>query len=168
MRDLMTYAAICMKELDAIGIRYGKILRWEVNTRAKSRWGQCRTVPGGYSININSILLDDRNDEKGLKETILHELLHSCKGCMNHGDNWKRMARKVNQAYGYNIKRTDSVSDKGVQSETMLPRKAREVNYKVICLDCGKIYTRAKASKLITHTNCYRCGCCCGKLKRVL
>lgn len=168
MRDLMTYATICMKELDAIGIKYGRILKWEINTRAKSRWGQCRTVSGGYSININSVLLDDRNDEKGLKETIHHELLHSCKGCMNHGTNWKSLAQRVNRVYGYNIKRTDSAADKGVVEETRPPRKAREANYKVVCLDCGKIYTRAKASKLITHTDRYRCGCCCGKLKRVL
>ena len=87
MRDLTAYAIECMNELDNIGIEYGNIIEFTVNTRAKKRWGQCRAVPGGYSINISSVLLDERNDEKGLKETIHHELLHSCKGCMNHGEN---------------------------------------------------------------------------------
>jgi len=81
MRNLDEYAIQCMEELDAIGIEYGNIIEVKVNTRAKKRWGQCRAVPGGYSINISVVLLDERNDEQGLKETIIHELLHSCKGC---------------------------------------------------------------------------------------
>lgn len=150
-----------MMELDNIGIEYGNIIDFTVNTRAKKRWGQCKTVPGGYSINISSVLLDERNDEKGLKETILHELLHSCKDCMNHGNSWKQLAQKVNKTYGYNIKRTSSVADKGVLEETRPP----VINHKVVCLDCGHVYTRTNASKLITNTSHYRCGCCHGKLK---
>lgn len=165
MRDLTAYAIECMTELDNIGIEYGNIIEFTVNTRAKKRWGQCKAVPGGYSINISNVLLDERNDIKGLKETIHHELLHSCKGCMNHGNNWKRLAQKVNRTYGYNIKRTNSAADKGVLEETRPPVKQREINHKVVCLDCGHIYTRTKASKLITHTSHYRCGCCHGKLK---
>lgn len=165
MRDLTAYAIECMTELDNIGIEYGNIIEFTVNTRAKKRWGQCKAVPGGYSINISNVLLDERNDIKGLKETIHHELLHSCKGCMNHGNNWKRLAQKVNRAYGYNIKRTNSEAEKGVLEETRPPVKQREINHKVVCLDCGHIYTRTKASKLITHTSHYRCGCCHGKLK---
>lgn len=160
MRDLKTYAIECMKELNDIGIQYGNIVEFTVNTRAKKIWGQCKAIPGGYSISINNVLLDERNDEKGLKETIHHELLHSCKDCMNHGDNWKRLAQKVNIAYGYNIKRTNSAADKGVLEETEPP-----IKHRVVCLDCGHVYKRTRASKLITHTDHYRCGYCHGRLK---
>ena len=163
MRNLDEYAIQCMEELDAIGIEYGNIIEVKINTRAKKRWGQCRAIPGGYSINISAILLDERNDEQGLKETIIHELLHSCKGCMNHGENWKRLAAKVNRAYGYNIKRCSSAEDKGVQEETR-PVNMRTVNYIIKCNQCGHTYTRTRMSKIIQHPERYRCGCCGGNL----
>lgn len=57
MRDLTAYAIECMTELDNIGIEYGNIIEFTVNTRAKKRWGQCKAVPGGYSINISRVCL---------------------------------------------------------------------------------------------------------------
>lgn len=84
MRNLMEYANECMVKLDDLGIEYGNVLEFKVNTRAAHRWGQCKVVPGGYSINISAVLLDD-NDEQGLINTIFHELLHTyLKGCCNH------------------------------------------------------------------------------------
>lgn len=163
MRNLDEYAILCMEELGKIGIEYGNIVEVKVNTRAKKRWGQCRAIPGGYSINISIVLLDERNDEQGLKETIIHELLHSCKGCMNHGENWKRLAAKVNRAYGYNVKRCSSAEDKGVQEETR-PVSVRTPNYIIKCNRCGHTYTRMRMSKIIQHPERYRCGRCNGNL----
>ena len=37
MKDLMKLAKECMSELDAIGVKYGNVVEWKVNTRAKSR-----------------------------------------------------------------------------------------------------------------------------------
>lgn len=166
MRNLMDYAAECMSELDEIGIEYGNIVEFKVNTRAKKRWGQAKSIPGGYSINISSVLLDERNDVEGLKNTIIHEILHTCKGCQNHGENWKRLAAKVNRAYGYNIKRCSSADEKGVLEETRPPKPVRttNTNYVVKCDKCGHVYTRTKMSKLIQHPENYRCGCCHGTL----
>ena len=161
MRDLQQYARECLKELDAIGIEYGNITKFVINTRANKRWGLCEPVPGGFQIEISSVLLDERNDEAGLKNTIIHEILHTCKGCQNHQENWKRVAQKVNAAYGYNIKRTSSTLEKGVLEETMPPIPA---NYVVECKCCGYTYTREKKSKLITNMERYRCGVCGGRL----
>ncbi len=163
MRNLKEYTIRCMKELEAVGIEYGNIIEVKVNTRAKKRWGQCRAVPGGYSININAVLLDERNDEQGLKETIIHELLHSCKGCMNHSEKWKRLATKVNRAYNYNIKRCSTAEDKGVQEETT-PISLHTVNYVIKCNKCGCTYIRKRMSKVVQHPERYRCGCCGGTL----
>ena len=163
MRDLITYAQECMEYLDAIGIEYGNIVSFEVNKRAKKRWGQCKAVPGGYIININAVLLDERNNEEGLINTIIHELLHSCKGCMNHGENWKRLADKVYREYGLNIKRTSSAEEKGVQEET------RQMNYKYQfrCQGCGKIVGRDRASRFTYNYKCYRCGNCGGRFEQI-
>ena len=84
MKDLRQVAKICMQELDALGIEYGNVVRWEVNTRAKKRWGMCSKACGGFAIQVNGRLLDDDADLNGLKSTIIHELIHTCKGCWNH------------------------------------------------------------------------------------
>ena len=166
MRNLEEYAALCLRELDAIGIKYGNIVEFKVNTRAKKRFGQCKALLDGFSINISAVLLDERNSEQALKETIIHEILHTCRGCMNHGESWKRLAEKVGQAYGYNIKRTSSPDDKGLHEDTR-PVAVRTVKYVLRCEDCGQLYPRAKLSKIIKYPYLYRCGRCGGRLKLV-
>lgn len=163
MRDLQVIARECMAELNSIGIKYGKITEFTINTRAKKRWGQCKRIPEGYSININVALLDERNDIKGLKNTIIHEILHTCEGCFNHGADWKMLADKVKNKLGYDIKRTDCADDKGILEETI----GIIANHKVVCTKCNNVFTRTRASKLITHTEYYRCGKCRGKLKLI-
>lgn len=162
MRDLFTYVIDCMEKLDHLHIAYGNVIDVTVNTRARKRWGQCCAVPGGYTININSVLLDERNGENGLIETIIHELLHTCRDCMNHGQQWKNYAEKVNAAYGYNIKRASDASEKGVVYQEEKP-----VKYKFICLDCGQVITRQRKSQFTEHYSRYRCGRCGGQIKMV-
>lgn len=130
----------CCNLLDNIGIEYGEIISVTVNTRAKKRWGQCcmesyRT----FSINISSRLLDDSVDIKRLEDTMLHELLHSVPGCMNHGAKWKMYAEKVNRAYGYNIKRGASCEEQGVT-----PPTPSEYKYNVTCDHCGTTWNMSR------------------------
>lgn len=162
MRNLNVIAKECMKMLDDIGVKYGNVTEFTINTRAHRRWGQCKRVANGYSINISATLLDESNDVNGLKNTILHELLHTCDGCMNHGTKWKTLASKVNNAYGYNIKRCSDANEKGVENDTRVVYK-----YEIQCQECGHSYKREKMSKAIQHPEKYRCGQCHGKLKRI-
>ena len=164
MRDIYEYASVCMELLDDLGIEYGRVIRFDINTRAKKRWGQCKIEKYGYSININADLLDEENDSDGLTETIIHELLHTIPGCMNHGKKWKSMAEKVNQAYGLNIARCSSAEDKGVTK-----RDINKVEYKYIlqCDSCGNTYGRIRMSNAVKFPKAYRCGCCGGELKRI-
>lgn len=136
MRDLQMVARDCMSMLDCLKIPYCYDVRFTVNTRAKKRWGQCiRRVNGSYDININVILLDESTDIRGLENTILHELLHTCEGCMNHGAIWKKYAEMVYKAYGYNVKRTSDAYEKGVagaeKSEPVSRKKRRTVIYTI-------------------------------------
>lgn len=166
MRDLESYALRCMEKLDQLGIKYGNILAVTPNTRAKSRWGQCRKVPGGYTININVDLLDEESGpdgEEGLINTLLHELLHSCEGCMNHGPNWKALAATVYRATGYNIKRTSSAEEKGMTPSI----RAVKYKYAVQCECCGHVFYRQKACKLTKHPEWFRCGICKGSLVKI-
>ena len=107
-------AAICMKELDDLDIHYGIIDSYDINTRAKKRWGQTISKSKRhYSINISERLLTGKT-EFGLKDTIIHELLHTVYGSMDHGKRWQKNAKKVRERYGYPLKRTSSASDKGL------------------------------------------------------
>ena len=161
MRDLIDFTIQCMNELDRIGIPYGNVIDVTINTRAKKRWGQCRKVPGGFTININVVLLDEKNDVDGLRNTIFHELLHTCPDCWNHGTQWKAYAAMIRRELGYNIQRTSSAEEKGVITE---PETERTPKYQIVCNSCGHIWERYKMCKAIKRIENFRCGYCNGML----
>lgn len=88
----------------------------KINTRAKKRYGACQMVNRNgrkkYTIQISSRLYG--SDDKTIQGVIAHELLHTCKGAMNHGEKWKRYAAIMNSKYGYNIKRVSSLEEMGL------------------------------------------------------
>ena len=162
MRDLMKFAAECTAALDRLGIRYAKNIRFSVNTRATSRLGLCRKKGNQYEIEISHLLLDERTPEDSLLDTLFHELLHTCYGCMKHTGRWKAYADRVNAACGRNIRRAAAIEDREIPEE-LLPK----ANYLVRCESCGNEYGRQKLSPLVTHPERYRCGKCKGKLIRI-
>jgi predicted SprT family Zn-dependent metalloprotease len=159
MKDLEKLASECVAELLSIGIQPGKVSSWVVNTRAERRWGLCKKVAQGvYQIEIAERLLKDGVSDCATKNTIIHELLHTVKGCHGHKGEWKNLAAKVNRLLPqYNIKRTTNSKEKGISVE---------YRYAVKCVDCGTEYCRHRMSALIEHPENYRCGRCHGELKR--
>ena len=165
----------CIDEMNAIDIPFGKIVKVTVNYRAKSRWGQCsRTYDClgrvTYTININCDLCHPDASEKGLKETIIHEILHTCPNCMCHTGEWKRLANLVNDCYNYNVKRCNSSEEKGMdefyKQHDELARKQPTWKYTIKCKSCGKIVGRKqKACKITRYPQCYRCALCHGMLE---
>ena len=166
----------CIEEMDAIDIPYGNIVEVTVNYRAKSRWGQCcRGYEFGsvvYKININCDLCHPDASERGLKETIIHEILHTCPDCMCHTGEWKRLANLVNDCYNYNVKRCNSSEDKGVDDfyknhdRQGRPEKPVTWKYEIVCKDCGKVVgRRQKSCKLTMYPQRYRCAYCYGNIK---
>lgn len=136
MKDINAIYNECMNELKAIGI-YAPIATVSINTRAKSRWGQTKRRDGKYSINLASVLLEDKTPIHACKSTMFHEILHTLPNCMNHGSAWQSYADKVNKAYGYNISRT-SASDEGDKEGVTLERKAPIYHYTLTCNDCNR------------------------------
>lgn len=163
MKNFKALYTECMSELDAIGIEYGTVTSWEVNTRAKSRWGQCKGLGHGYySINITNRLLADNIDDMATKNTIMHELLHTCEGCMNHGTEWQRLANKVNKVYGYNIKRTTSYEEKGIEQPEQPKAK-----YVIGCPCCGAKWEYMRMTKAVQDPRRFLCGKCKKELVRI-
>ena len=83
----------------------------------------------------------DDIDDIATKTTVMHELLHSCDNAMEHKHEWLRLANKVNQAYGYNIKRCTSASEKMTDEQIKRYNKPVEHTKTYICRcnECGKV-----------------------------
>ena len=123
-----------------------------INTRAKGRFGQCKRHNGQYSIEISQHLT--QAEEKHIKETLAHEVLHTCPNCMNHGLTWKAYAIKMNMYYGYEISRTNSCDNMGIVN----PR-IENARYIIVCKNCGKKLYRQRESKTIKNIERYYCKC---------
>ncbi len=164
MKNLQNLAAACEADLRSIGIRPGRVSAWRVNTRAKSRWGQCRELaPGCFEISIAARLLQDDVSDQAAKDTILHELLHTVRGCHGHTGRWAELAAQVNRLLPqYTIKRTATAEEKGIEAA---PRVC-ESRYMLRCVRCGREFRRERQSRIIQHPERYRCTCG-GTLKRV-
>ena len=121
-----------------------------INTRARTRFGCCRRLPEGFRIELSAFLLD--GDESVIRQTLAHEVLHTCPGCSNHGPVWQRWADLMNRTCGYRIRRTDSPEALGLAD-------TRPVRWLVVCSSCGKEIPRMKRSPLVTHPERYRCRC---------
>lgn len=123
------------EKLDKLRIPYGEVKYWEINTRAKRRFGQCRKSAGEFTINLSMHLFQAKDEE--IEEVILHELLHTCYGCMNHGKRWKRYAEKIYQAYGIQIKVTGNDGEYG---QEYVQKLQQEYHYLFRCNSCGKSF----------------------------
>ena len=163
MKDLQKYYWECLDELSSINITPGNIKKVVVNYRSKNRWGLCKHEPDGHIIEISNRLLTDEVNEVALKNTIIHEILHTVEGTKGHKGLWKELAEKVNKELGYNIKRTTSSEEKGLSA----PIEKINFPYIISCPHCGWKEGYQRNTKVIQFTEKYRCGKCKTKLIRI-
>ena len=141
----------------------------KINTRAKSRWGQCKaTTEGclfGYEIEISDRILHNSIPKDKVMNVVIHEILHACKNGMSHTGAWKMYANEINRKYPqYNITRCTSSADFGLKEEqVMIKRK-----YAIECnnADCDVIHYSSKMSNTIKYPERYRCRKCGGTFIR--
>lgn len=154
----------CIEIMEELDIPIAQNVYFIINSRAKSRYGQCRRIhswDNEFEIQVSDMVLDKEVPIKSLETVILHELLHTVEGCMNHGAKWKALANKINKAYGYEIERTSNREKLGIKED-------KTVNYKFECTCCGQEITRTRRSRFVDNYSYYRCGRCKGSFKRVL
>jgi len=175
----------CIEELNLIGIDLkdaGKI-DISISKRKAKRYGCCKQEKPdkkymvierkGYKkiikyekYNIHHIEISKwvmQLDNKIIKNTIIHELIHCIPFCNNHGKEFKKYARYINQKLGYDIKRAGNPKVDFEKSNIPYSEKEEEYKYKIICKNCGQeIYRKRFNKKLITR---YRCGKCGGRLQ---
>ncbi|MGI6751768.1 MAG: hypothetical protein ACOX4U_04010 [Anaerovoracaceae bacterium] len=140
--------------------------RVKINGRVRGRFGGCKKEKRGilsyYTIEISSFLLDEAKKENfsaervfKIRQILAHEILHTCRGCGNHGERWKDYARRMNSAYGYDIKRVSTYEEMGLKA----PDNEEDVRYVIICEKCGMQIPRRRNSKFVQYPHLYRCRC---------
>ncbi|WP_312091577.1 SprT-like domain-containing protein [Aminipila sp.] len=159
-----------LKEANNLNLPVSKKIKNDIiiNKRAKSRFGCCKKIRKGlsesYELELSDRLL--RCEEKFIKQTLAHEILHTCPGCGNHGELWKAYADQMNKTYGYHIKRTDTAQQLGIEEDTANKNRLLKENYILICKGCGATIFRRRMSSVVKNPSKYRCKCG-GKLERV-
>lgn len=142
-----------IEQVKAAGIKPGSIdPEVIINTRAVRIFGRCSKIIGNkydFKIEINHRLLEV--EKEIAMNTMVHEILHTVKGCMNHGQLWQNNASIMNDKFGYDISRTTSYEKVGLERP--------KAKYVVVCDSCPNIFYRQRKSKLITNIKAYECGC---------
>lgn len=151
------------KELREIGLenKLKKNITYTINYRAKCRLGQCCSKK---DINISSWLLEVGSD-KDIKNTIIHELLHTFDDTIGHKAKWQYYARYVNNRTDYHITRTTSIDN--IYARANVEREHRDIVYKweIKCRQCGEIWKKTRITNKVL--NSYKrngryhksCGC---------
>lgn len=163
MKNLNELFEQAMSIVEGCGIKTGDIVEVTINTRATRRWGQCRKTGDKYYINISSRILADDTDPHAVIELLIHEILHTCRGCMTHKNEWKRLANLVTKTTGFKITRTTSAEHFGIILDDN-----RKSKYVFVCQKCGAVIRRERVSNFVRHPERYSCGKCGGKFKQDL
>lgn len=129
------------------------------NERAIKRYGQCKRIGNNYfEININKKFAQHCKIED-VKNTIVHEILHSLPNGMTHKGAWIRYANLVNYKLPhYHISRTSSYEE--YKNAKPIPK------YIVYCPHCeGKQWGYYKAGEVVKNLlgknyRHYRCPHC--------
>ena len=177
----------CLEELKSIGIdvlnstqigtidislskrnnkRYGCCKQEEPDVRTKyiEKVGRKRIIRyakfNKHHIEISPWLLE--LDEEIIKNTILHEIIHCFPYCNNHGAEFKKYAKYINEKLGYNISRVGNKKEDYIKSNVEYEEK-EQFNYHIKCTNCGQSFFRKRLSRNFTRK--YRCAKCKGKLQ---
>ena len=177
----------CLSELKIIGIDLNSkeigSIDIKLSNRSKKRYGCCKQEEPDknylikkkigrrtiiecnrfkkHHIEISSWVME--LDEKIIKNTIIHELIHCIPYCNNHGNEFKKYANYINEKLGYNISRLGDKKQDFILSNKEYNEKEIRYNYEIICQKCGQKVYRQRVNKNFTRK--YRCGKCGGKFK---
>lgn len=101
-------------------------------------------------------------DDSIIKNTIMHELIHCFPFCCNHGEHFKKYAKIINKAYGYDISRLGN-KEKDYELSNLQYEKP-SYKYTIKCTKCGKQFHRNRLAR--NFFSKYRC-LCGGKLEQI-
>ena len=174
----------CIKELNSIGIDILKPEIGEINIciskRNAKRYGCCKqeepdkstkyyekigrkkfvryAIYKKHTIEISKWVMD--LDEKIIKNTIMHEIIHCFPYCNNHGNEFKKYAKHINEKLGYDVSRLGNKKEDYKKSNKEYKEEIK-FKYKIVCEKCEQTFYRQRLIKNLTRK--YRCGKCGGR-----
>jgi len=162
LADVLDEVHECARLVAALG--YPELLRnhytVEFSTRRVKNYGTCQKIGNGeYKIVINKHYLELASPEN-VHNTIVHEVIHSVTGCMNHKEKWKAVAGKVNTAYKFTtisrLGHDDAYYDGYVaqHKRSKLPYK-----YRVTCSSCNHSWRYKRKSNVVESAPRGTCTC---------
>ena len=173
----------CISELESININLkeeeiGKI-DISISKRKTKRYGCCKQEEPDKStayrkkelihyrkynkhhIEISNWLMNLNDDI--IKNTIIHEIIHCIPNCNNHGSEFKKYCRLINQKLGYKISRLGNKEEDYKNSNLEFEKTLPIYKYEIRCKVCNQVYYRQRLVKNFCKK--FRCGKCKGKLE---
>lgn len=131
-------------------------------TKATGYWATIqkkKEYPNYYIIRLSQTINKIPSYEMGIKcleESIIHEYIHTLRGCWNHGPKFQYWCDVLNHMYGFNLKATTPSSEYGLSTAEI----KKESKYTMICKKCGHTYSYMKKPRYaISDYYCTKCGC---------
>ena len=84
----------------AVGVPHGPVVGLEVRHR-RNEVGLCIPRGDGFVIAFSEVYATLDDDE--VADTLMHELIHTCPHCLNHGQIFHKWAGLVNHLKGYHV-----------------------------------------------------------------
>ena len=152
--DLAIYANRAKIMLDELHIEYDKTAPCHFEETKSPWWGICRRRKNNtFDIAISTKLLYSNKIEEAIMSVVLHEYLHTVRGCFNHGKLWKYYASIIRNRFGVDITREASYNDCGIDEEYA------DFKYKVVCNTCGEISYYKRAGSIVNGRQCICTKC---------
>lgn len=155
----------CKQEMNTLNIPYNYESNMILQGNFSRAMGQTRMKRRGTEKTFEISLANDMEyaNNKGIKDTILHELIHTIEGCFNHGEKFHHYANMLNRKYGYDIDRTGSMESicSKEKFEELKEQRENTSKYKITCKGCGHVYLQSRRSKFIDRQGIgYICTVC--------
>ena len=158
VKDEILECAKLVAELGYPDLRINKYLV-SFSTRRVKNFATCTKVGDHqYKIVVNQHYLELASADN-VHNTLMHEVIHSVPGCMNHKDPWKRVAKKVNATYTFTeIKRLGHDDNYWKEYASQHKRKL-DYAYVVTCDECGHQWRYKKKCTVVNTAEKGTCTC---------
>lgn len=155
MRNIQQIADECIKKLKDIDIPIQDDKIIDIDFYKTRSLGRClKTTDDRYLIKVSSMYENEDIDLNELYATVIHELIHTCKDCMHHGDKWLQYAHMADSVYGYGIV--------GYKTFYDIRHTEKPVLGRMECMNCIGYWDvrEPKSWKQIKNGEKYYCGWC--------
>lgn len=134
-------------------------------SKAQRKWGSCKRSKKSndyrFHISISENCFKEPDYIQFISNIMAHELIHTVKGCFNHGAKFQSYARKA-AVLGYTVNTTSKSSIEKTDDE-----KFNEAKHVLRCKNCGEIYYRFRFPKDPKYIDKIMCGRCKGRLEKI-